>query len=156
MTRRHFRCLSCLGWAWASPNTALGLLAAVLVWAGGGRVAVHGGVLECHGGALGRWARRRARFSALTLGHVVLAASAADLAALRAHERVHVAQYARWGPFFLPAYAAASLWAWVRGGRPYRDNVFERQAYGEPSLSATGRATANRCRSRRLWRCGRP
>ena len=52
----------------------------------------------------------------MTLGHVVLGRSAAALAETRAHERVHVTQCERWGPFFLPAYAASSLAAWARGG----------------------------------------
>ena len=47
---------------------------------------------------------------ALTLGHVVLGVSQAALDDTRAHERVHVAQYERWGPLFLPAYLAASGW----------------------------------------------
>ena len=45
----------------------------------------------------------------MTLGHVVLGRSAAALAETRAHERVHVTQCERWGPFFVPAYAASSL-----------------------------------------------
>jgi hypothetical protein len=67
--------------------------------------------------------------AALTLGHVVLGMSRAALAHTRAHERVHVAQVERWGPFFLPAYALASLWALLRGRNPYRDNPFEREAF---------------------------
>ncbi|MDO8964417.1 MAG: hypothetical protein Q7W30_08015 [Coriobacteriia bacterium] len=47
------------------------------------------------------------------------------------HEHVHVRQYERWGPFFLPAYAISSLVQLARGGDPYRDNRFERQAYAE-------------------------
>ena len=65
----------------------------------------------------------------MTLGHVVLGRSAAALAETRAHERVHVTQCERWGPFFLPAYAASSLAAWARGGHPYWDNAFERRAF---------------------------
>jgi hypothetical protein len=64
----------------------------------------------------------------LTLGHVVLARDLPALQQTRAHERVHVRQYERWGPFFLPAYAAASLWALSRGRHPYVDNWFEREA----------------------------
>ena len=30
---------------------------------------------------------------------------------------------------FLPAYAASSLWAWLRGRDPYRGNAFEREAF---------------------------
>lgn len=67
--------------------------------------------------------------SALTLGHVVLGRDAEALHRTRRHERVHVAQYERWGPFFLPAYALASLIAVLSGRRAYRDNAFEREAY---------------------------
>ena len=34
-----------------------------------------------------------------------------------------------WGPLFVPAYFAASLWQWSRGKHPYWDNPFEREAY---------------------------
>jgi hypothetical protein len=77
----------------------------------------------------------RLRFHAITLGHVILGTDPPTLARLRAHEQVHVRQYERWGPLFFLAYPAASAWLWLRGGRPYRDNPFERQARresGEP------------------------
>ena len=45
------------------------------------------------------------------------------------NERVHVAQYEQLGPLFFVAYAGSSLLAWCRGGCPYRDNRFERQAF---------------------------
>lgn len=67
---------------------------------------------------------------ALTLGHIILAPTPQAHAITRSHERVHVRQYMRWGPLFLPAYALSSLWQWCRGGDPYRDNRFEREAYG--------------------------
>ena len=44
---------------------------------------------------------------------------------------VHVRQFERWGPFMGPAYLLSSLYLWITGGRPYRDNPFEREAYGE-------------------------
>ena len=44
---------------------------------------------------------------------------------------MHVRQYERWGPLMGPAYLLASLVAWLRGRRPYRDNPFERQAFDE-------------------------
>jgi len=66
----------------------------------------------------------------MTLGHVVLGASRAELDRLREHERVHVRQYERWGVFFLPAYILSSVWQVAHGRRGYRDNFFERQAYG--------------------------
>ena len=81
-------------------------------------------------GRAGLWlARRRVRFAALTLGHVVLAVDARSLTALRAHEREHVRQYERWGALFGPAYLLSVLWQVLRGADPYRANRFERQAY---------------------------
>ena len=67
-------------------------------------------------------------FSAITLGHVVLATSQAELDRLRAHEQAHVRQYEVWGVFFLLAYPAASLWQMLRGRRAHLDNWFEVQA----------------------------
>lgn len=80
------------------------------------------GVLLCEGAG---WPRRLGwHYRALTFGHVVLCVDRAD-DALLAHEMVHVRQYERWGPFFIPAYLVASLTAKVRGGRAYTDNSFE-------------------------------
>lgn len=98
----------------------------------GGRCTVVDGVLEIEGG-LGRWLLRRGLFlrggaSAMTLGHIVIGQSRAALNRTRAHERVHVRQCEHWGPFFVPAYLAASFWALLRSGHGYRDNIFERQA----------------------------
>ena len=137
---------------WALPTTALGAVLAAVAVATGGRAALVDGVLEVHGG----WIRRAlARLplgggvAAVTLGHVVLGLDPRTLAATRAHERVHVAQCERWGPLFLPAYAAASLWALLRGRHPYRDNVFEREALAleryhparaRPGLTRDGRS----------------
>ena len=118
---------------WALPMTALGLLMLPLAWMSGGRVSVVDGVLEVHGGwvtsFLRCWPPFGAGAAAMALGHVVLAMSARDMEECRAHERVHVRQCERWGVFFLPAYLGASLWAWMRGRDPYRDNPFEREAF---------------------------
>lgn len=96
----------------------------------GARLQWCAGIAEFTGGRLGQRFGRLGRcgFSAMTLGHVVLATSQADLAVLRAHEQVHVGQYERWGPLFLPAYVLDGLWQLARGRCPYRDNRFERQA----------------------------
>jgi hypothetical protein len=122
-----------LAYAWAAPATVIGLLLALLALRGG-RVAIRGGVLEAHGPRL-RWLLThltilRGGVAAITFGHVVLGRDGDVLEWSRSHERVHVAQYEQWGPFFLPAYAAASLWAFVRGGDFYLDNFFERAARG--------------------------
>ena len=90
------------------------------------------GALEVHGGLLAAVCRRlpaSLRFEAITLGHVVLGLDTACLDGARAHEQVHVRQYERWGPLFVPLYLASSGWQWLRGGCPYRDNHFEREAY---------------------------
>jgi hypothetical protein len=115
-------------WCWASPNTLLGLLVALLCLS---RPRWHGGVIEAAGGGLAFLLRPWAQ--AITLGHVILARSPRSLAALRAHERRHVRQYERLGPFFLPAYFLIGAVIWLRGGRPYLDHPLERQAgLGEP------------------------
>ncbi len=66
----------------------------------------------------------------MTLGHVVLGRIPSALDVCRDHELVHVRQYERWGPLFLPAYLIASLIALLQGKRAYMDNFFEREAYG--------------------------
>lgn len=117
---------------WAAPNTLVGMLFGLLVLFLGGRVHLAGGVAEFHGGLFGRLVAclpRRCRFSAITFGHVILGVSSIELGAVRRHELVHVRQYERWGPFFLPAYVLSSLWQLIRGRRAYWDNRFEREAY---------------------------
>jgi hypothetical protein len=119
-----------LAWLWASPWTALGLLIGMLGLLTGGGVQIRCGVIEFHGGAV-RWVLQRFPLhpAAMTLGHVVLGRVAAGLDVCRPHELVHVRQYERWGPFFIPAYLACSGYIWLRGGDAYRDNPFEREAY---------------------------
>lgn len=120
---------------WAGPNTLLGLALGGIALLRGGRGRVCDGVVEI----CGRGVRTLFDWStlpgcevrALTLGHVVLARDAACLAYCRSHEHVHVRQYERWGPFFLPVYVASSGWALVRGRHPYHDNRFEREAFQE-------------------------
>jgi hypothetical protein len=118
---------------WASPTTLVGLLFLPLALASGGAKVVDG-VLELHGAAIGFFLRRctllRGGASAMTLGHVVLGRDRRLLDMTRTHERVHVRQCERWGPLFIPAYLVASLLVLFRGGRPYEDNPFEREAYG--------------------------
>ncbi len=123
-----------LAHSWAIPNTVIGLLAGCLLLLTGGSVRRVHGVLEFHGGLLGAGARRwpdRLPFHAITFGHVILGTRPAVLAAVRRHEHVHVRQYERWGPLFLPAYLLASLWQLLHGRRAWRDNPFEREAFGK-------------------------
>ena len=119
---------------WAAPYSLLGLLVAAPACALGARLRRCDHTLECTGGRLGRWMLRlpnRHHLVALTLGHVILAVDSAALQRLRAHERVHVRQYERWGPFFGPAYALESLWQAGRGHDAYLANRFEREAYAK-------------------------
>lgn len=121
-----------LRYLWAAPYTLLGLALGLLAVAFGGSARLHFGVLEFCGGRLGAFIAsfpEPLRFSAMTLGHVILAVDRCALRELRSHERVHVRQYERWGPLFLPAYLLSSLLQLLRGRNPYRENHFERQAY---------------------------
>jgi hypothetical protein len=109
--------------AWAGPSTLLGLVLAPFFV----RRSRRDGVLLCEHATWPSTVGFRHR--AMTLGHVVLCVDEIDDATW-AHELVHVRQYERLGPFFLPAYALSSLVALSRGGNAYRDNRFERAARG--------------------------
>ena len=128
-------------YAWAAPTTALGL---VVVVAGLRRahLRVVDGVLEAHGPALA-WLLTHLTLmeggaAALTLGHVVIARDDWSLESTRAHERVHVRQCETWGPFFVPAYLAASLSAFLRGRHFYFDNRFEVEALHADEAATNG------------------
>lgn len=117
--------------SWALPCSLIGILAAAIPLSRGGQVRWTRGALEityrpcradCGDRALAL------PFRAIVFGHVILAVSDEELQRLGPHERVHVAQYERWGPVFLLAYPASSLWQWLRGRDAYRDNAFEVQA----------------------------
>ncbi len=119
---------------WASPTTAVGLVAGLCTLASGGRAQVRMGTIEFHGG-FSRYLADKVHFSAMTLGHVIIGRDPWALDACRAHEQAHVRQVERWGAVFIPAYVFASLLAWKRGGDYYLDNWFERdarRACGEP------------------------
>ena len=115
-------------YAWAAPASLIGLVVALLTIACGGRMRLADGVIEAHGGRLATAVARRCRFCAITFGHVVLATDACAAERCRAHERVHVRQYERWGALFFVAYVASSAWQALAGGDAYRDNRFEREA----------------------------
>lgn len=124
--------LRVLLYLWPLPVTLLGMLAVLVARSSGGSVQRVAGVLEAAGGWPGRCLRHGFPFSgsvaAMTLGHVVLGVSHEALVATRAHERAHVRQFERWGVLLLVLYPLAGLAAWLRGGNPYYDNVFEREA----------------------------
>lgn len=126
------RLLRPLLYLWASPTTLLGLIVGAAGLATGGKAQVRRGALEFTGGAVS-WLFNYApgiRFAgAMTLGHVIIGRTLANLEHSREHEHVHVRQYERWGPLFVPLYLGSSLAAWWRGGDSYRDNCFEREAF---------------------------
>ena len=113
---------------WALPCSLVGLVLALAMVAARAQARVMDGVFEVvlrpAGGAL-RWLP----FRCITFGHVILAIDGAELERLRAHEQVHVRQYERWGVLFFPLYLGSSAWQWIRRRDPYRDNVFEREAF---------------------------
>jgi hypothetical protein len=125
---------------WALPVTLVGLLLACLAIRHG-RLQAIDGALEAHGPWV-QWMLTHCvpldgGAGAITFGHVVLGCDARVLDATRAHERVHVHQYERWGVLFLPAYLLASAYAAARGGHYYFDNTFEREAAARAPLLET-------------------
>jgi hypothetical protein len=120
---------------WALPNTLLGLAVGFVGVLFGGHFHRTQGAIEFHG-IFVRWILQRmpgpsGGAAALTIGHVILGTDAHALEFCRSHEHVHVRQYERWGPFFLPAYFGCSAWLWLKGRNAYYDNPFEKEAYGE-------------------------
>ena len=124
---------------WASPATLLGVTIGVLgVCTGGqGRRVRH--TLEFHGGLV-RWFLEKTpvRARAMTLGHVIIGRTVNCLDVTREHEWVHVRQYERWGPLFIPAYLASSLVLSLQGKDAYFGNPFEVEAYDHDKLIAAG------------------
>ncbi len=115
--------------AWAAPTTLVGLLLGGLALVTGGGVRREAEALEFHGGALRLIPKLTpVHAKAMAIGHAIVAVDERTLHAYRDHEMIHVRQAERWGPLFLPAYLAASGWAWLRGGHFYLDNWFEADA----------------------------
>ncbi|MFP5353253.1 MAG: hypothetical protein ACLGIB_11925 [Actinomycetota bacterium] len=103
---------------WAGPWSLVGFLLSLLFR----RRFVTNGVILAEGAT---WPRLLGwRYRAVTFGHVVLSIDELDPDTMQ-HELVHVRQYERWGPLFIPLYALASVVARLRGGHHYRDNPFE-------------------------------
>ena len=115
---------------WAAPGSAIGLLLSPLFR----RRRVTHGILLCEGAD---WPRRLGwPYRAITFGHVILSVDALDQPTLQ-HELVHVRQFERWGPLFIPLYLLASAYALGHRRHPYRDNRFELAAK-RPAQSAPG------------------
>lgn len=117
---------------WASPWTLFGLLHGAIGLATGGHVKRTGRVLEFWGGWVTVYLRvfpLIAGAAAVTFGHTILARDLDALETTRRHEMVHVRQYERLGPLFVPAYLLCWVALRLRGKDPYLDNPFEREAY---------------------------
>src|SRR6188474_455607 len=98
---------------WAAPASLVSLTFGSFAMVTGGSGRRVGRVLEFHGGVLNLLLQKvpiAGGASAMTLGHCVIARTQADLDRCRNHELVHVGQYERWGPLFIPAYFASSAW----------------------------------------------
>ena len=127
-----------LYWLWASPASVLGLLIGLVGLCSGGTVRRIGPTLEFWGGAVtGLMNSRLVHARGMTLGHVILGVAGPTLEQIRSHEWVHVRQYERWGPVFIPAYLIASGWLWIAGRDPYWENPFEVEAYDADRRDST-------------------
>jgi hypothetical protein len=116
-----------LAYLWPLPYTLAGVAIGLLL---SGRFRTVDGVIEIQGPLIARVLKRMyLPAMAMTLGHVVFGQNEVALAITRRHERVHVRQYERWGPLFVPAYLLISLLLYLRGRDGYRDNPFEIEAY---------------------------
>ncbi len=116
---------------WVSPNSLLGATCGVLGLISGGNVQLERGCLEFYGGFVA-WCLKRippCGIMAMTLGHTIVGQSQEGLAIAREHEHVHVRQYERWGPFFIPAYLLCSGYLFLQKRECYRNNPFEIEAY---------------------------
>lgn len=100
----------------------------------GGKVQKSGSLLEFWGGFLPLFLKRFpfvAGSPVATFGHVVVGRTQRHLDACRPHQLIHVKQYERWGPLFVPTYLACWAVLWCCGRHPYYDNPFEREAFDE-------------------------
>lgn len=123
----HRILLRVLAYAWASPYTLTGIGIGLIL---GGRFQRIAGVVEIYGPRIDRsLSGLPMPAAAMTFGHVVFGVNRAALEITRRHEAVHVRQYERWGPLFVPAYLMASAYLHLRGRDAYRENPFEVEAY---------------------------
>ncbi len=129
--------LRIMGMIWASPNTLLGIFIGFLGLLSGGRARIRNGCLEFYGGLTTFFLKKTPiQAVAMTLGHTILGQSPELLDSARDHEHVHVRQYEKWGPLFLPAYFACWFVLWVQGKDAYRLIPFEVEAYSKTEIGS--------------------
>ncbi|MEM7785735.1 MAG: hypothetical protein AAF623_20480, partial [Planctomycetota bacterium] len=111
-------------------NSLIGIILGLLGLLTGGNFKLHSGVAEFSGGLIRPlFDRLGSGVMAMTLGHCVLGIDENALHITRKHERVHVRQYERWGPLFIPAYFLCSAILWMQKKDCYRLNPFEVEAF---------------------------
>ena len=119
-------------YVWAFPATVVGITFSLFALGAGATFHFVDGALEVAGGSVQRLIGLLPvplRFTAITLGHVIVGVDHDALRRARFHEHVHVEQYERWGVLFFPLYLASSFVQGLRGRHPYFDNCFEREAH---------------------------
>jgi hypothetical protein len=115
-----------LGFAWALPNTLVGLLLGGLTFQ---RPRLHGGAIVFDRAPRGiTWLMPRLHRTAMTVGFVVLSARPLE-GRLLAHEQHHIRQSMRWGPLFGPVYLGLAI---AFGYRRHPMERAARRAAGEP------------------------
>jgi hypothetical protein len=109
-----------LGFVWALPTTIVGLVLGLLTFQ---VPRIHGGALVFdRRGARGLAAMLAASHrTAMAVGFVIVSSVPVE-GRLLAHEREHVRQAMRWGPFFIPAYLLLAV------PYGYRRHPMERRA----------------------------
>jgi len=120
-------------YAWAFPNTCIGIPFVFMALCPGGNIRMGRGVVELSSPLISGFLKHCIPVvggaSAMTLGHIIIGRDPESLDSARIHELVHVHQCEKWGPFFIPAYFAATFIAFCKGRDPYLGNIFEREAY---------------------------
>ncbi|MFT5302541.1 MAG: hypothetical protein ACI87E_003820 [Mariniblastus sp.] len=120
-----------LFYIWTFPNSLIGLSIGAIGLLSGGKIQRRRGCLEFYGGFV-TWFLAKCSshgVSAMTLGHTIIGQTQRELHQARDHEQVHVSQYERWGPLFIPVYLSFSCYLWFAKRNCYLENPFEVEAY---------------------------
>ncbi len=117
-------------WAFFNGADIWTLLAYLLALALRAQIRPLAGVYLVTGGRLPQFLARHplGAVRAMAMGRVVFAAERSDLRRHLRHEWAHVRQFARWGFLFPALYFLELLRQYIRGKKPYFDNVFECEA----------------------------